>query len=84
MAGKTLTQVQVNELTAYIANDDRTGFYAKLYQYTGSEAAFMMGQISKGSDVVGGVAYRINAQIAKYAPLFGDTYPPGGVVPFSK
>jgi hypothetical protein len=84
MPDVTITAAQRAELRVLIDIDDRTGFYAKLYQYTGREAAFLMGQLSRGSDINGGVAYRINAQIEKYAPRMGDEYPPGGIVPFSK
>jgi co-chaperonin GroES (HSP10) len=79
-SSRTIDAAQYRQLTQDIDSGSRGGFYTHLFQYTGSEAALMMAQISSGSGVIGGVAWAINIDIQR---AFPKLYPLGGVVAFS-
>lgn len=78
---RVITEAQYTQLVQDISTDDRVAFYLHLHEYTGSQSALTMGQISSGSGVTGGIAWAVNLQIQKIKP---DIYPPGGVSTFSR
>ena len=76
----TINQAQYNVLSENIASGNRIAYYANLFQYTGSDAALMMAQISSSSGVIGGIAWAVNNDIQR---TFPGRYPAGGITAFS-
>jgi hypothetical protein len=79
MAGKQLTQEQFKELERIFSTGDRTGYYVKYYEYTGSEQSLLQAEISSFSGTIGGVAEAANMILAKH-----PSYPKAGVIAFSE
>jgi Ca2+-binding RTX toxin-like protein len=61
-------------------NEDRVGFYVKLYEFTGNKTALLMAQISSSSGFIGGAAWATN----RVYDLVVPNYPAKGVEVFSK
>ncbi len=62
---RTISQAQYDQLSNDIVSANRVAFYVHLFQYSGSETALTMSQISSSSSITGGIAWGINAQIQK-------------------
>ena len=78
---RTISAAQYAVLQQNIVSGNRVAYYTKLFEYSGSEAALTMAQISSSSGVVGGIAWALNKDIQRHFP---DSYPKGGVEAFSK
>lgn len=76
---KLLTIEQLQELNDLINRGDRTGYYVKYYEFTGSQQTLDMAQISSFSDLLGGTAEMAN-KVAAIHP----NYPKEGVLKFSE
>lgn len=76
---KLLTIEQLQELNDLMNRGDRTGYYVKYYEFTGSQQTVDMAQISSFSDLLGGTAEMAN-KVAEIHP----NYPKEGVLKFSE
>lgn len=76
---KLLTIERLQELNDLINRGDRTGYYVKYYEFTGSQQTLDMAQISSFSDLLGGTAEMAN-KVAAIHP----NYPKQGVLYFSE
>lgn len=76
---KLLTIEQLLELDNLMNRGDRTGYYVKYYEFTGSQQTLDMAQISSFSDLLGGTAEMAN-KVAAIHP----NYPKEGVITFSE
>lgn len=76
---KPLTQEQLGELKTLLQNGERVRFYFKYRDYTGSDQAFELSEISSFSNFFGGTAERVNKNLES-----NPKYPQQGVLWFSK
>jgi Ca2+-binding RTX toxin-like protein/LysM repeat protein len=76
---KSITQQQLGELKTLLQNGERVKFYFKYRDYTGSDQAFELSEVSSFSGIWGGTAERVNKALES-----NPKYPKGGVLPFSK
>ncbi len=69
--GWQLTSNQYLQLATLVSQLRRTEYYIKLYEFTGSQLAIEMAQISSNSGFLGGVAWKANDDIeAAYPSLY--------------
>ena len=79
-----LTQTDLIDLQAYIAANDRAGFYMKYWELTGSEEVLLQAQISTLNGLFGGTAEVANELVKTLDTISGNySYPAGGVEEFS-
>ena len=79
MSDNKLTQQQFNQLQDLFNKGDRTGYYVKYYEFTGSDQTLEMAKISSFSEFLGKTAEGANF-VADFIP----GYPIGGVIKFSE
>lgn len=76
---KALSKKQMTELSAIMERGDRTGYYMKYYDFTGSDSTLLMAKISSFSGMIGGIAKEANKLLET-----NPNYPKEGVIWFSE
>ena len=76
---KSITHQQLEELRSLSQNGQRTLFYLKYYELTGSQESLMLAKVSSFSGFFGGTAERANKNLES-----NPNYPKEGVIWFSE
>ena len=79
-----LSEEELNELQELVESGDRTGYYIRYYELTGSEQAITQAHISSFSGFEGEIANLANIAVEQISSGEEPGYPEGGVVPFSE